>query len=350
MIRAVYKYTQRFRMTAPSLHSPSSPAAQTANSLDISTLASDEARPLYTGEKLTWNWRGYDIKYVACGEGQPIVLLHGFGASIGHWRKNIPVLAAAGYRVYALDLMGFGDSDKPDLSYTLEFWVKLIHDFWQVHVQTPAVFVGNSIGALMALMTLVSYPQTASGGVLLNCAGSLNHRPEDLPGPLRVVMGTFSKLVSNRIIGPFLFDRVRTKARIRGSLKQVYGNPEAITSDLIDILHAPACQPGAQQVFASVLSAPPGPRPSELLPQVSQPLLVLWGEKDPWTPITAAGIYQRFAADPARDVTFQAIAETGHCPHDERPEVVNALILDWLAAVAPADVPQPDALAPQERP
>jgi pimeloyl-ACP methyl ester carboxylesterase len=297
---------------------------------------------IYNSEKLNWDWRGFNIKYVAYGEGPPIVLIHGFGASIGHWRKNIPELANAGHRVYAIDLLGFGDSDKPDLSYSLEFWVKLLHEFWQVHIQEPAVFVGNSIGALMALMTLVSYPETASGGVLLNCAGSLNHRPEDLPGALRVVMGAFSTLVSSKLTGPFLFNRVRTKGRIRGSLKQVYGNRQAITPELIDILHDPACQPGAQKVFASILSAPPGPRPSELLPQVSQPLLVLWGEKDPWTPISAAGIYQELAADSrqAADlsaelsarpaVEFHAIADTGHCPHDERPEVVNQLILNWL--------------------
>ena len=287
-------------------------------------------------EKLTWDWRGYDIKYVAYGKGTPIVLLHGFGASIGHWRKNIPALAQAGHRVYAIDLLGFGDSEKPDLSYTLEFWVKLIYDFWQVHVKEPAIFVGNSIGALMALMTLTTYPETACGGVLLNCAGSLNHRPEDLPGPLRIVMGTFSRLVSSKITGPFLFNRVRTKGRIRGSLKQVYGNREAITTELIDMLHGPACQPGAQRVFASILTAPPGPRPSELLPQVTQPLLVLWGEKDPWTPIKAADIYQTMAADESKSVRFEAIANTGHCPHDERPEIVNALILDWLKTAVQA--------------
>ena len=297
---------------------------------------STASKTVYTGQKLNWDWRGYDIKYVAYGEGPPIVLLHGFGASIGHWRKNIPVLAVAEHRVYAIDLLGFGDSDKPDISYTLEFWVKLIHDFWKTHVQAPAIFIGNSIGALMALMTLTTYPETATGGVLLNCAGSLNHRPEDLPGSLRLVMGTFSKLVSSQLTGPFLFNRVRTKGRIRGSLKQVYGNRQAITPELIDILHSPACQLGAQKVFASILSAPPGPRPSDLLPKVTQPLLVLWGEKDPWTPIAAAGIYQKLADDPQKEVVFSAIANTGHCPHDERPEIVNPLILNWIDTAIPA--------------
>lgn len=45
--------------------------------------------------------------------GPPILLIHGFGASVGHFRKNIPVLAGEGYRVYAIDLLGFGASDKP---------------------------------------------------------------------------------------------------------------------------------------------------------------------------------------------------------------------------------------------
>ncbi|MBE9078580.1 alpha/beta fold hydrolase [Romeria aff. gracilis LEGE 07310] len=282
-------------------------------------------------EKQTWTWRGYSIRYAVQGQGQPLVLLHGFGAALGHWRKNIPILAAAGYRVYALDLLGFGDSDKPAIDYAMELWEQLIHDFWQAHIRQPAVFVGNSIGGLMTLMTLAHFPETAAGGVLLNCAASLNHRPEDLPGAMRTVMGLFSRLVSSKVVGPFLFNQVRQKRRIRGSLRQVYANREAITEELVDLLYQPASQPGAQQVFASVLTAPPGPRPAELLPQVQQPLLILWGDRDPWTPLTAAGLYQALAADPERAVTFQTIDNTGHCPHDERPEVVNALILDWLS-------------------
>ena len=62
------------------------------------------------------------IRYTVAGEGQPLLLIHGFGASIGHWKKNIPVLAEAGYRVFALDLLGFGASDKAPLDYTLELW------------------------------------------------------------------------------------------------------------------------------------------------------------------------------------------------------------------------------------
>ncbi|HEY9647120.1 MAG TPA: alpha/beta fold hydrolase, partial [Chroococcidiopsis sp.] len=224
-------------------------------------------------ESLSWTWQGHTIRYTVAGEGRPLILVHGFGASIGHWRKNIPVLAAAGYRVFAIDLLGFGGSDKAPVDYTVELWQDLLCDFHAAHVQQPAIFVGNSIGALLTLMILANHPAIAAGGVLLNAAGGLNHRPDELSLPLRFVMGMFTKLVRSEAIGPFLFNRIRQRQRIRGTLKQVYRDHTAITDELVDILYTPSCDPGAQQVFASILTAPPGPRPEDLLPQVTQPLL-----------------------------------------------------------------------------
>ncbi len=283
-------------------------------------------------EKQYWTWRGYRVCHTVQGTGLPLVLVHGFDTSVGHWRKNIPVLAEAGYQVHAVDLLGFGASEKPAIDYSLDIWEALLRDYWQEYIRRPAVFIGNSIGGLITLMMLANAPDMAQGGVLLNCAGGLNHRPDELNFPLRAVMGTFTKLVSSDLFGPFIFNEVRRKFRIRGSLKQVYRNRDAITDELVDMLHRPACDPGAQKVFASVVTAPPGPRPEDLLPKIRQPLLVLWGENDPWTPIQGAAIYQTLSESPSAQppTTFQAIPQTGHCPHDERPEVVNKSILDWL--------------------
>jgi pimeloyl-ACP methyl ester carboxylesterase len=279
-------------------------------------------------EKLTWDWRGYSIRYTVVGVGQPLLLVHGFGASLGHWRQNIPALAAGGYRVFAIDLLGFGGSAKPALDYSLELWQELLKDFWRAHIQTPTVFVGNSIGGLLCLMMLANHPETAAGGVLLNCAGGMNHRPGELNPPLRFAMAMFNNLVRSPRFGAFMFNQIRQKHRIRRTLSQVYRNREAITDELVDMLYAPSCDEGAQKVFASVLTAPPGPSPAELLPRVSQPLLVLWGAADPWTPIAGASIYQEFAN--THPLTFVSIPDTGHCPHDDRPELVNPLMLDWL--------------------
>jgi pimeloyl-ACP methyl ester carboxylesterase len=286
-------------------------------------------------ERHLWSWRGYRIAYTVAGDGDPMVLVHGFGASLGHWRKNIPALASAGYRVYAIDLLGFGDSDQPELAYTLDLWQDLLADFWAEFIRTPAVYVGNSIGGLLTLMLLANHPDKVKAGAVLNCAGGLNHRPEELHPPLNWVMAAFTWLVSSPTLGPLVFNQVRRRSRIRSSLKQVYRNSAAITDELVEMIYAPACKPTAQKVFAAIVTAPPGPKPEELLPQIAQPLLVLWGENDPWTPIQGAEIYRKRAADTAGPpaVTFHSIADTGHCPHDERPEIVNALLLDWLATL-----------------
>ena len=136
--------------------------------------------PTRIAQKLTWNWRGHQIKYSVTGEGQPLLLIHGFGASIDHWRKNIPVLAEGGYQVYAIDLLGFGGSDKAPIDYSMELWEELIIDFWHEYINQPTVFVGNSIGALLSLMLVAHHPEISAGGVLVNCAGGLNHRPDEL--------------------------------------------------------------------------------------------------------------------------------------------------------------------------
>ena len=280
----------------------------------------------------TWTWRGHQIQYMVQGQGRPVVLIHGFGASMGHWRKNIPSLVQAGYRVFALDLLGFGGSDKPRLDYTLDLWQALLKDFAIDQVQDAAVFVGNSMGGLLTLMMLAHHPDVALGGVLLNAAGGLNLRPEELNLPQRWVMGGLKTLITAKRVGPFLFDQVRSKPRIRGSLAQVYGNPDAITDELVEMLYQPSCDPNAHHVFASIMTAPAGPRPADLLPQIQHPLLVLWGEEDPWAALPTAEIYRQLSQDPKvqPQVTFHPIPQTGHCPHDERPEVVNPLMIDWL--------------------
>ena len=281
-------------------------------------------------ENLSWTWQDHTIRYTVQGQGKPVLLIHGFGASIGHWQKNIPVLAEKGYRVFAIDLLGFGGSDKPALDYTLELWQEQLTAFWQAHINEPTIFVGNSIGGLLSLMMLADHPELSAGGILLNCAGGLNHRPDELNLPLRLVMGGFTKLVSSPLVGEFIFNRIRQKSRIRQTLYQVYCDREAVTEELVEMLYQPSSDSGAQKVFASVLTAPAGPHPASLLPKIQQPLLILWGENDPWTPIAGSTLYQE-RANRDEKTEFYPISQAGHCPHDEKPEMVNSLMLDWLA-------------------
>jgi len=287
-------------------------------------------------QRQTWTWRNHTIRYTVQGDTPqaglprpPLLLIHGFGASIGHWRHNIPAWVAAGYQVYAIDLLGFGESDKAIVDYTLELWRDLLVDFWSEFIQQPTVWIGNSIGALLALMVAADHPDKTAGAVLLNCAGGLNHRPEELNLPLRFIMGTFAKVVSSKLLGGLMFNVIRQPSQIRRTLHQVYRNPAMIDAELVELLYRPSCDPNAQQVFGRILTAPAGPKPETLLPKVQQPLLVLWGEDDPWTPIDGAKLYQD-ATIASVPIEFVAIPQTGHCPHDDRPEEVNPRVVDWL--------------------
>ncbi len=280
-------------------------------------------------EKQFWAWQGHKIQYNVMGTGRPLVLVHGFGACIEHWRKNIPVLAEAGYKVFAIDLLGFGGSDKAPINYTVDVWVELLKDFWTEHINEPAVFIGNSIGALLSLMVVTQHPEISAGGVLINAAGGLNHRPGELNPPLRIVMAAFGKFVSHPITGKFVFNRIRQKNQIRRSLYQVYRDKTAVTDELVEMLYQPSCDPGAQKVFASIITAPPGPTPAELLPKLERPLLIVWGTDDPWTPITGSRLYEQ-ARENGKDIKIVPIPGAGHCPHDEVPQKVNPEIIKWL--------------------
>ena len=98
-----------------------------------------------------WIWRGHRINYAVAGPGYgtPVVLIHGFGGNVGHYRKLIARLADEGhYRVYAIDLLGFGASDKPrKLKYTPSVWKDQVLDFIETFCAEPCVLVGNSIGS-----------------------------------------------------------------------------------------------------------------------------------------------------------------------------------------------------------
>ncbi|HIK44692.1 MAG TPA: alpha/beta fold hydrolase, partial [Leptolyngbyaceae cyanobacterium M65_K2018_010] len=127
----------------------------------------------------TWSWQGFSIRYQEIGDdGEPVLCIHGFGASSDHWRKNLPVYGQQ-YRAFAIDLIGFGLSDKPapfqPLPYTFETWGEQIAAFCQQVIGQPAYLVANSIGGVVAMQAAVDHPDWIRGIVMLNCSLRLLH-------------------------------------------------------------------------------------------------------------------------------------------------------------------------------
>ena len=112
------------------------------------------------GDQRCWNWRGWRCHWRVAGplDGPAILLLHGFGAASGHWRHCAPALAHRGWRVYSLDLLGFGASDQPARPLDNRIWALQVKAFLNQVVNGPAVLLGNSLGGLTALTTAVLAP------------------------------------------------------------------------------------------------------------------------------------------------------------------------------------------------
>ncbi|MBW4654366.1 MAG: alpha/beta fold hydrolase [Kaiparowitsia implicata GSE-PSE-MK54-09C] len=280
----------------------------------------------------TWHWQGFPIRYQTAGDtGVPLVLIHGFGAHSDHWRKNLPVLATTN-RVYAVDLLGFGFSAKPPagqpLSYTFDTWGEQVLDFCREVIGEPAFLIGNSIGCIVALQAAVMQPEQVRGLAMLDCSLRLLHerRRATLPWYRRYSSAVLQKVLAYRAIGHFFFTRIAQAKTVKKVLLQAYGCKEAVTDELVNLLLTPAAEPGAADVFLAFISYSQGPLPEDLLPQVSCPVLILWGDRDPWEPIELG----RALADYPAVEQFVPLPGVGHCPQDEAPELVNPLLQTWL--------------------
>ena len=279
-----------------------------------------------------WQWRGNSIYYVRAGEksnSPPLLLVHGFGASTDHWRKNIVQLQQQ-FEVWAIDLLGFGRSAKPKQEYNGNLWREQLDDFITEVIGQPTILAGNSLGGYASLCVAAQCPQSTAGLILLNSAGPFS-TAENAGSQSQ---GNFAgKLMRSLLLQPWasflLFQYVRRRSIIRRTLNSVYFNPDAVTDRLVEEIYQPSCDRGAAAVFNAVFKTRQGEKVDVLLSKMQCPLLLLWGEKDPWINARDKGV-QFLQYYPQ---AVEHYLEAGHCPHDEVPEQVNSLIADWISSI-----------------
>ena len=288
-----------------------------------------------------WSYAGHPVHAIAAAPADPdgpaILLVHGFGASTDHWRHNIPVLAQR-HEVHAIDLLGFGRSAKPaELAYGGPLWRDQLAEYVSERIGRPTVLVGNSLGGFSALAAGAALGDQAAGVVLLNAAGPFSDEQAPPKGWGAITRQTIAgALLKSPVLQRLLFENLRRPATIRRTLNQVYVDKTNVDEALVEAIRRPSLDPGAFGVFRTVFDIPRGQPLDELFAQLTCPLLLLWGIRDPW--INAVGrraAFQRHA--PAG--TSEVVLEAGHCPHDEVPDQVNAALLDWIAALSSGAAP-----------
>lgn len=334
--------------------------------------------PLGTANRV-WSWRGQRIRYQAMGEhgdGPCVLLVHGLFVNADHWRRNMGALADAGFRVFAIDLLGYGYSSKPapcsadakaingengrdlrasmaDLGtsdggerpgvmvplahplgsvYNFYTWSEQLRDFVSEVVQPTqkVVLVCNSIGSISGLQAAIDQPGSFAGVLVVNPNFRELHVAEQPPFLPPVISTVQAGL---RAFGKPVFDALANPTAVKAILKEPYHDPAQVTDELVDVLLSPLLTDGAADVVFDTLSYSAGPLPEQLLQDSrlkSIPVWICWGEEDPWTPSPRV---RRLGNLPAvkRLVPLPGV---GHCPHDEAPQTVNPLIIEFVREVA----------------
>ena len=256
------------------------------------------------------------MRFVRAGSGSAVVLIHGFGSSIYTWKDVIRVLAER-HDVVALDLPGFGESDRP-ANLSLEDLPRAVIGLMQRLGIARAALVGSSLGGATAAIVAVTAPERVSRLVLIDAAG-FNMDPEARPGMVRLTTSWAAPLLG-LLPGKRLI--------VEQSLRQVFHDDALVTPERVSEYLAPAQRPGTFAALRS-LGASFGVRPSrvaEALAGIQAPTLVIWGDDDRWIPLAHADRFVAAIAG-ARKVVVPAC---GHLPQEEKPAEVARLLLEFL--------------------
>jgi pimeloyl-ACP methyl ester carboxylesterase len=232
------------------------------------------------GEAKEFNFKGYRIFYKSAGNPQkpPLVFVHGIGAGASsfEWRYNFEPLSAH-FQVFAYDLLGFGLSQRPDLEYSLETYLKLLSAFLQEVVQQPAYVAAVSVTAGHALQVALRQPELIKKLVLVVPAGANNLTNSKGPNITGKSSYPFLRLPG---VGKNLFSVFSSRFGISSFMQNfMYYDPKFITPELADYYYIASHQPGAEHAplafFANRLNAEIG----ESFSKLTQPTLLVWGKE-----------------------------------------------------------------------
>jgi len=256
------------------------------------------------------------IRYIDRGSGRPLVFIHGFGASIYCWRKNLDPISKH-HRVCAPDLPGFGYSDKPlDADYSIDAYADFVVQFMDKLKIKKAVLVGHSLGGGIALLTGLKYPARVHSLILLDAEAY----PITPPLMLRVAQSPALGSIIHRAIGEWV---------VRVSLKRSFYDQSLITDRLVDAYYRPFLTENGKSAPLKLLQAMDFDKLKELprrYRRIKKKVLILWGAEDRISRIHLAHKLKR----DLRKSSLKIIPHSGHLVQEEKPEIVNRAILDFL--------------------
>lgn len=248
-----------------------------------------------------------DTFAIALGSGPDIILLHGVPSSAYTWRFVIEPLAAD-FRVHALDLPGFGFSDKPPGGlYTPTWWAKVVSDYMDAEGVEKAVIVGNSTGGEIATEMAVLFPDKTDRLVLLAPSGLPADNPEEVPIGIRIARWP--------VVGPLL-SSLPIRPIFASGLRDAFYDPSKLSEIDIDESYSTLRTKNGMVAFFKRMGEPASSARADMLRLVRAPTLIIVGDTDRLlSPSVSRRLHEVI---PGSELVEWE--RTGHLPQEEHPE------------------------------
>jgi 4,5:9,10-diseco-3-hydroxy-5,9,17-trioxoandrosta-1(10),2-diene-4-oate hydrolase len=261
------------------------------------------------------------LSYKTIGQGNVnIILLHGLGLNLNFWQKNMSTLAQFA-KVYALDLIGFGQSEKEGANYSLDEYVETVISFIKTKKLKNVILIGHCFGSAISLKLTNDHPELITKLIMIN-----------LPC-FSIDIHIFLRLVTLPIIGKLLASPLSKKA-LQNVLQLNFHKKQKIDQDLMDEHYLYASSKKSIMAFQKTLQQYVDIRgikkavlnEAESTKIESIPTLVIWGKDDNIIPIS----HLEKMTKKITNATVFIFEDCGHMPQFEYPHEVNKLILDFL--------------------
>jgi pimeloyl-ACP methyl ester carboxylesterase len=262
--------------------------------------------------------QGNRIHYMMKGEGKPLLLVHGLGAYSYTWRHNIDELARY-FRVYALDLKGFGLSDKPNaIGYSIDHHAKMVVQFLDLMNLAQVDYLGSSMGGEIGLRLSLYFPNRINRLVLIASSG---YR-DSLPMIAKIVR----RLPYIGIVKRYVHNKVLTEESLTAIVKGAYYNPTIISEEEIYHYLYPVFLTGFEGAYMRLLKEFDFGKEKMHYSKVKHRTLLIAGEQDGVIPLEHS---QRFHNDIKNSILI-TIGQCGHFLHEEKSKLVNRHLLRFL--------------------
>jgi len=294
---------------------------------------SERTRTSQDLEHVTIHADGLELSTFAFGHGPPVVLLHGMAATKLSYLPLLPALAER-YTVIVPDLPGHGESAKPRVRYTPQYFARVIRALFDEMGLRDAAVAGNSMGGRVALEVAAAFPQRVNSLILLDPAAA------GLPFPL------YARLLGLLPTGVGAIPVPWRKRIVVTAIRQMFANPErlpkagylAAADEFIRIYRRGRARVALLSAMRGLIADEPEAF-WQRAKRIEVPTLILWGREDRLVPV---GLGHRLA-NTIPGSRIEVLPGVGHVPQFEQPEETRRLVLEFLDEVNPPRWSRPPA-------